>query len=275
MNGQQKTPELLESVQNATPHIGTKKKCTKCGKIKRFDEFYKDKRRIFPHLQSECKTCFNTAAKIRNLKDQDKNKEARRKWYLKNKSKVRISSQKWYFNNIEKAKDYNKKYHIENKEKCNAQTREWYLNNKERDRELHRLWRGKNPEKLKEQSKKQYLKKISTAQGKLNARMSNAIYFSLKGAKRKHWEDIVGYTVEQLKKHLEKQFKPGMTWGNYGRNGWHIDHKIPISAFNFEDVNNIDFKKCWELKNLQPMVEVENIKKGAKLNKPHQPSLLI
>jgi hypothetical protein len=64
-----------------------------------------------------------------------------------------------------------------------------------------------------------------------------------------------------------------MTWGNYGQ--WHVDHKIPISAFNYETPDDIDFKRCWALKNLRPMWAKENISKGAKLDKPFQPALAL
>jgi len=85
----------------------------------------------------------------------------------------------------------------------------------------------------------------------------------------------VGYTLEDLKFRLEKQFAENMTWNNYGKKGWEIDHKIPIAAFNFETPTDTDFKKCWALKNLQPLWSAENIRKQDKVDRPHQPSLLI
>lgn len=89
-----------------------------------------------------------------------------------------------------------------------------------------------------------------------------------------HWETLVDFTVDQLKGHLEKLFKPGMTWENYGTY-WHIDHKTPIAVFNFEKPEDIDFKICWSLKNLQPLEASINMSKGAKIDKPFQPSLAI
>jgi len=65
-----------------------------------------------------------------------------------------------------------------------------------------------------------------------------------------------------------------MTWENYGTY-WHIDHKIPIAVFNYEKPEDIDFRLCWSLKNLQPLEKIENIKKKDKLEKPFQPSLKI
>lgn len=75
--------------------------------------------------------------------------------------------------------------------------------------------------------------------------------------------------------HLERQFLPGMTWENHGRFGWHIDHIIPLSAFNFETPDHIDFKRAWALSNLQPLWWQDNLKKRAKIEGAFQPSLAI
>lgn len=105
--------------------------------------------------------------------------------------------------------------------------------------------------------------------------MSKSIAKVLKGGKQgHHWCDLVGWDINALRIHLKKQFKPGMTWENYG-SVWHIDHKIPIAAFNFQTPDDIDFKKCWALKNLQPLWAKENILKSDKVVVPFQPSLAI
>jgi hypothetical protein len=62
-----------------------------------------------------------------------------------------------------------------------------------------------------------------------------------------------------------------MSWDNYGT-VWHIDHKIPVSAFNLRCEE--DIKRCWALKNLQPMFADENVMKSDKLDKPFQPMLI-
>jgi hypothetical protein len=91
------------------------------------------------------------------------------------------------------------------------------------------------------------------------------------GKNGRHWESLVDFTLSELMRHIEKRFSAGMTWQNYGQ--WHIDHKIPVSAFNFSTPEHIDFKRCWSLKNLQPMWAKENISKSDKLEKPFQPFL--
>lgn len=73
----------------------------------------------------------------------------------------------------------------------------------------------------------------------------------------------MGYSYESLISHLESQFKEGMTWENYGK--WHVDHKIPVSFFQFNSTDDVEFKMCWRLENLQPLWAKENQSKGNRL----------
>ena len=54
-----------------------------------------------------------------------------------------------------------------------------------------------------------------------------------------------------------------MTWDNYGINGWHIDHIIPVSKFDL--TNNEAIKVCFHYSNLQPLWAKDNLKKGNKI----------
>ena len=87
-------------------------------------------------------------------------------------------------------------------------------------------------------------------------------YLNLKGlTKTNKTFTIVGCTPAELKIHLEKQFKPGMTWWNHTPKGWHIDHITPLaSAKTIEET-----EKLAHYTNLQPMWAIENIKKGNKI----------
>jgi hypothetical protein len=62
---------------------------------------------------------------------------------------------------------------------------------------------------------------------------------------------LTGCTLEYLKNHLEKKFKDGMNWDNYGQ--WHIDHIRPCASFNLLDP--IEQKICFHYTNLQPLIE--------------------
>jgi hypothetical protein len=95
--------------------------------------------------------------------------------------------------------------------------------------------------------------------------MKSGIYDSLKKAKGgRSWEDIVDFTLGELKLHLESQFLPGMSWSNHGK--WHIDHIRPQASFNFKSPEDKEFKECWALSNLQPLWAIDNFKKGDRWN---------
>ena len=124
---------------------------------------------------------------------------------------------------------------------------------------------------------------MQKAQAKLRAnpmhRLSDAVSSNVnngirKGSKQgRRTFEVLGYTVEQLMAHLEAQFTAGMSWDTYGRNGWHIDHIIPVSVHHFQTPDDADFKRAWALQNLRPMWAADNIRKGNRLQKPFQPSL--
>ena len=82
------------------------------------------------------------------------------------------------------------------------------------------------------------------------------------GKKTKGTMKLVGCTPGQLKQHIEKQFKPGMSWEQ--RHLFHIDHIIPCASFDLTKLSQQ--KKCFHYTNLQPLWAIDNIKKGAKLN---------
>lgn len=94
--------------------------------------------------------------------------------------------------------------------------------------------------------------------------LRNRLYCGLKNnTKNKRTLQLIGCSIEELKQHLEKKFQEGMTWSNYGRKGWHIDHIIPISSF---DLSNIEEQNmCFHYTNLQPLWQFDNLSKGCKI----------
>ncbi|MFA5340610.1 MAG: hypothetical protein WC332_02420 [Clostridia bacterium] len=170
----------------------------------------------------------------------------------------------------------NRRYRIRHKTRLQNTSREKWRNDqeyREKAKQRSKNWYLNNPEKVRALSLKHAKLRYYTPEGRIRTCISRNIYKSLHGKKYgKHWEEIVGYTLDQLKNHLEKKFQNGMTWENYGK-VWHVDHKIPVSVFNFKNINDLDFKRCWSLSNLQPMFAFDNQSKGNKLSKPFQPSL--
>jgi hypothetical protein len=135
-------------------------------------------------------------------------------------------------------------------------------------------WQAANKDKVLGYKRKNNNEQRKKASRKLSDAISRHVNHSLHGLKGyRHWEKLTGYTTEQLREHLEGQFYDGMSWDNYG--SWHVDHKIPVSVFNFTTAEDIDFKRCWDLKNLRPMWAHDNLVKWAKIDRPFQPSLAI
>jgi hypothetical protein len=152
----------------------------------------------------------------------------------------------------------------ETKKRKSENHKKWSEQNKKHLKQYLKEYREKNIDNIRK-TKRDYEsnRKASDPLYKLISNFRTAIYQVLKEnnvEKNRHYFDILQYTPEQLINHLEKQFTEGMTWENYGE--WHVDHKLPISSFNIQEMGDDEFMKCWSLKNLQPMWGKENIVKG-------------
>ena len=70
----------------------------------------------------------------------------------------------------------------------------------------------------------------------------------------------LGCSIQELKSHLEQMFIDGMSWENWGRSGWHIDHIKPITRFDLTDPKQV--AKACHFTNLQPLWASDNLRKG-------------
>jgi hypothetical protein len=75
---------------------------------------------------------------------------------------------------------------------------------------------------------------------------------------------LLDCTAKFFKEHIEKQFTSGMSWENYGRKGWHVDHIIPLHSFNLKDPK--EQLKAFHYSNCQPLWAEDNMAKRGKLN---------
>lgn len=126
---------------------------------------------------------------------------------------------------------------------------------KERSKKCYR----NNKEKITKQHRRYEKKRYEEDPiFRLRHSISSALRQALCGKKAgRHWEGLVGYTLEELKTHLESRFTLEMIWQNYG-SYWEIDHIIPINLFNFQTVKDSEFNLCWSLNNLRPFLVKEN-----------------
>jgi 5-methylcytosine-specific restriction endonuclease McrA len=180
----------------------------------------------------------------RYLDNRTKMLEISKKYRETHKEKMKALHKKWYYNNIEYVRKYGREYGKLHPDKRRINVYKYYLRNKLLCHQRHIAWakneRTKNPE---------YRLKVNlTCLFKKGIQRNNTSNF-IKG---------IGYTIPELKQHLEKQFTPEMNWANYGKY-WHIDHIKPISKFNLRDKNEV--KQAWSLKNLQPLEAKINLQK--------------
>ena len=200
--------------------------CKKCGKEKEITEFGKHKRTA-DKLTYWCLPCLAEYQKILSKKDTAREKQKER-------------NKRWILNNPEKYKECRKRIEAK-RSKTAART------------EYNRQYNAK---------------RLLNVEFKIRKNVSRQIVHALKRKEgSKHGQSVLdklGYSLQQLKEHLEKQFDENMNWENYGTY-WHIDHIVPHSSFSYTSMDDEEFKKCWSLNNLRPLEAIENIKKSNKL----------
>jgi len=108
-----------------------------------------------------------------------------------------------------------------------------------------------------------YERRRTNIQFKLRNRLRVKLITDLRrynGSKSKSAIELLGCSIQFLRKHLETQFQHGMTWENWSIHGWHIDHIKPCASFDLTKLSQQ--RICFHYKNLQPLWAKENIRKG-------------
>lgn len=138
-------------------------------------------------------------------------------------------------------------------------------------------WKPKAKKQAKTgQRRSHYKSSTSRMQARLKRSMKDLLWQKIKRRsinKSGTTFDILGYSADDVIKSIESKFQPGMTWDNYGKYGWHIDHAIPDSWFNYTSLSDDDFKKSWHLDNLQPMWAEHNLSKGSRYSGEYNAAL--
>lgn len=163
-----------------------------------------------------CYGCKRRRNKVDTLNHPERISRTQKRTYQKHKATRLQDSQRWAQKNRTKSNAIKKSYKIRHREKYLKYCRE-YAKRIRRD-PLKRL--SKNTSKL--------------------------VWDSLKHKKGgRHWEKIVGFSLEALMNHLESQFAPEMNWDNYCTY-WELDHIKPLNLCR-------SFEEAWKLENLQPL----------------------
>ena len=210
----------------------------------------------------------------RDITDPKLRKKMRDKaWYEANKDKVKLQSKDWYEVNKDKKKNYIKSYRKNNKHKIKTYGKKYRKLNKDKIKSRGKLYRAVNKDKIITRIKnwqkinkdkinrRQTIyrrKKLKTdVQFKLACRLRNRIWDSLKSGSAV--KDL-GCTIDELKTYLESKFQTGMTWDNWSKDGWHIDHIKPLASFDLSDRKQL-LEAC-HYTNLQPLWAKDNLAKS-------------
>jgi hypothetical protein len=168
-----------------------------------------------------------------------------------------------------------KAYYQSNKEKCKQQIKTHYENNREKISERKRNWRKNNKLKIQEYQKAYYQRNKNKLAQKESDRRKTNIQFKLRknlrirlnkalkgNSKFSSAVKDLGCTIDELKIYLQSKFQKGMTWDNWSRDGWHIDHIRPLSSFDL--TNKEQLLQAVHYTNLQPLWAKDNLSKNNK-----------
>jgi len=162
----------------------------------------------------------------------------------KNKERLRLMNKQYREVNKEKINKQRKTYRNENKEAVMAQRKRTWVKHGKKYSAQHYKWK-KN--KLKTDIQFRLRETI-------RARITSAIK---SGAKSGSALKLLGCSIEEFKLHIEKQFKPGMTWDNWKLDGWHIDHIKPIKNFDLSDKKQL--AEVCHYTNMRPLWAEDNL----------------
>jgi hypothetical protein len=183
--------------------------------------------------------------------ERKKRREKRANRTPKEKEIERVRNKKYREENPEKTKARRKKDYLRNKDRYIAKAKEWVDNNKDKRRDIVNAYH----ERHKDEPEYKILQALRT-------RLYNAVSLK-KNIRSETTKVLLGCSVENLKKHLETQFTKGMTWENFGNDGWHIDHIIPCAFFDLTKPSHQ--KICFNYQNLQPLWAKDNLSKRDKI----------
>lgn len=159
-----------------------------------------------------CRKCHS----IRSHEWYEKNKERRNQkakdWQDANRDKVRMYKRKAYAANPQKERERNQRYRRENAEQVSIRRRAFYVRDRERDSEANKRWRKNNPERARSYVANRRARKLS-APGRFTKQDIKQLFKSQKG---RCW-------------YCQKSIE----------NGYHIDHRIPLSRGGSNDPSNL------------------------------------
>jgi hypothetical protein len=228
------------------------KKCSNCKIDKPLSEFYIRNRNKNTY-KSQCKECVSKWQKKYNQENKkeisekkkiyhkliDKKrkqyyidnietiKEYKKNYNIKNKNKISENKKKYRIDNLETLKLKHKKYYKDNKDKYIENIKNYYENNKEKIKNRNKIYYKENKDKLNKSKRDYYEKNIHAF---IWRKLLKRTLHQFKNNKTDSTYNLLGYTCDELRTHIENQFTEQMSWSNYGE--WHVDHIKHVCTFD-------------------------------------------
>lgn len=236
-----------------------KKTCSRCEKSKSLDLFRPDSRYSMG-VHGQCRKCEVERDRERYFATP---KSRRQELQRIDRKKYAAKKKAYYEANKERILKNMKKRQKLNYAKC---LRYW-----------RKYWRMEVNKKRRYERFKKRLKTDTHFRFVFNARAYVRTCLRNRNIKKiDKFINLLGCSIEYFQTHIQKQFKLGMAWENYGYYGWHIDHILPCDSFDLKKES--EQRKCFHYTNLRPLWARENFLKGAKIITPtlclvesHQP----
>ncbi len=201
-------------------------------------------------LKSIMKLMYNRAYSKRHYKEnKSKYQEKNRAQHKRYKETGKIKS--FNSNQPEYQRKYRQKFRALNPDKVCKQRKKYKPSRESLEKSKKRQKQYYNENKHILNPKAIYKRKnnlIDRLKDGLRGRLYRAIKNNYKSGSAV--KDL-GCSVEEFKTFLEKLFTQGMNWNNWGKNGWQIDHIIPLSAFDLSQREQ--FLKAAHYTNLRPL----------------------
>jgi hypothetical protein len=215
-------------------------------------------------VNTSCVVCNRAAARINGLR-------YRQKETAKVAARARQKRHRATDKYRERASRQGRLYrsHPEVAERLKKQWREYWEEYKSRPRAKKRMREyriqyfanPKNKERINRLARQRVREDVCY---KIAGRLRTRLHHALAGKEKVNSAvRLLGCSVDELKVHLEAQFAPGMSWNNWSRTGWHIDHIWPLASFDLTDQTQL--AEACNYRNLQPSWAADNIRKGARL----------
>lgn len=243
----------------------THKKCKHCGQEKPFSEFQKAGGGKW--LQPYCKSCDSERKKKHRKDNEQQYKESHRNGYLLKRDELSAKGKAERALKrpevLKRLKDFWESKKMPEEER------------KRRKSEGDKRYKAANPDKIKEirirnrqrdneRAKKWQAEKMNDVGFRIKKNLRGRIYVALKrGIKSESTMKLLGCTIDFFKRYFQSLFTEGMSWEKYMDGEIVIDHIKPCASFDLK--NPDEQRKCFHYTNLQPLWELDNLKKGAKL----------